>query len=297
MELEYNGVTLELLTLDRVHREAVYTADQTDLLYVRWVIGASCVFASGGYPVATSVKSVSQQAREQLYGGSPQTNLGVDPPAPSSDKVSQRRNVASELGAAGYNGVETDVEVKSRLWTPRGKLKISAYDTDGKKVTWLESPRPGFSVDAANGPRPLAVDVVSATGDAGTLGVYFQIETCLPPCPNGSDRLVLSHRWQMTHEHDSNYYLTRIIEGEIVFNAAVVAKSGLTPDLVRAQFIHPVPLGFKRGGPRIVASSDGLTIGYAVADTDQTVTFSPGDSGATQLDVQEQYAYESPWGL
>lgn len=298
MELEYAGVNLELLTLDRVSRRAVYTQDQADLLYIEWIIGATCVYARGGYPVGTAALDLTRAAQNDLRGsGWPDGGVrGADPNLPVEFPQVANRGAAF-FGSAGLNGVETDVDLKTRLWLPRQRFVISAYSTAGQKVVWLESPRNGAPCDAANGPHPLSVDVVDATGDGATLGVHFQIKTCVPPCPAESDRLVLSHRWQMTHAHDENYYLTRIVKGEIVFNGSVVHKYGLRPDAVRSQFIHPIPLGFRRGGPQIVQSSDGLTIGYTIVDTDASVTFDAGDSGATHMDIVEKVSYESPWGV
>lgn len=296
MELWYNDVRMELLTLDRVERHAVYDSSQTDLLYVDWTIGASCVFARGGLPVATSTRDLSDATQAAVYGlGSPGGGgaRGLDPRIPT---FTQTANTPGEQ-YGGLNGILTDAEVKARLWTPRRKLQIFAYDQTGRKIVWMESPRDGAICDAANGPHPLAVDVVEATGDGATLGIYFQISTKIPPCPAGSDRLVLSHRWEMSHTHDDNFYLTRVIKGDIIFNSAMIAKHGIRPDLVRNQFIHPIPLGFRRGGPQITQSADGLTIGYTIADTDPTVMFDAGDSGATRMDIVEMMAYESPWGL
>ncbi len=294
MELEYNGVRLELLSMDRCERRAVYDSSETDLLYVEWLIGASCVFARGGYPVATSTRYVSGPVLEALKGRQvEQTAVGVDPDIPG---FSQTANVINQMTPA-ENGAITDAEVRSRLWVPRKPLRIWAYDTSGKKVLWLESPRNGAPCDAAHGPHPLSVDVIETTGDGSTLGIHFQISTKVSPCPAGSDRMVMSHRWEMTHAHDQNYYLTRVIKGEIIFNGAVVHQLGLRPDLVRNQFIHPIPVGFRRGGPQITVSADGLTIGYTIADTDPTVMFDAGDSGATDISIVEKMAYESPWGI
>jgi len=294
MEAEYNSVNMQLLTLDRVSRTAIYSPDQMDLLYVEWILGMSCVFARGGYPVATSAKNVSQVTLDELKGAF--ANGGIRGADPQITAWGQTSNVAGDSFDAA-NGIVTDAEARTRLWVPRRKLKISGYDSDGNKVVWLESPRGTATCDAANGPHPLSVDVVEATGDAGTLGIHFQVRTCVPPCPAGSDRLILSHRWEMTHAHNDDFYLTRTIRGEVVFNGAVVNKNDLRPDLFRNQFMHPIPLGFRRAGPQITQSSDGLTIHYTLVDTDPTVVFDPGDSGATQMEIVEKIAYESPWGL
>lgn len=298
MELEYNGVHLELLNLDRVERVGVYTPDGVDLMYIKWTIGAACVFSSGGGPTATTATALSDQVVGEMYGRPqlPRTARGSDPPNESDNPVRQRKNDIRSLRASnGYNAAMSDAELRQRLWTPRGKLKITAADADGNRVTWLESPRKGYAVDVANGPKPLSVDVVEATGDGTTFGVYFQIETCVAPCGTYNERLVLSHRWHMTHGYDDDYYLTRSTKGEIVFNSAVVLRQGIRPDEVRSQFIHPIPLGFKRTGPVISASPDGLTIGYDIEDVDTTIVFDPGDTGATQMSIVEKVMYDSPW--
>lgn len=297
MELEYNGVRLELLTLDRVERRSVYTPDGMDLLYIEWLIGAACVYARGGYPVATAVEDISDDTRRAAYGGARRGSVrGTDP---HETILTQTENLhgGPDQWDAGRIGVLTDLEIRGRLQTPRRPLVIRALDENGKYVEWLRAPRGPDAVDAANGPFPISVDVVSAQGNGDTLGVYFQVRTCLTPCPTGSDRLVLAHRWQMSHKQDENFYLTRVIQGEITFNGAVLAASGLHPDDVRNQFIHPIPLGFRRGVPDITQSSDGLTLSYTITDTDQTVTFDPADSGAAKMSIVEKVAYQSPWGL
>jgi hypothetical protein len=92
----------------------------------------------------------------------------------------------------------------------------------------------------------------------------------------------------MSHSHDDNYYLTRTITGIIVFNGAVMRLQQINPDFVRAQFIHPVPIGFQRRAPEITQSSDGLTIRYTITDTDPTITFDPGNSGASNIQIIEK---------
>lgn len=208
-----------------------------------------------------------------------------------------------------HSGPETDAELRNQLRLPRQKLRLIATDRQsGTDIIWLESPRgPGDTVsasgkvtsngmltDATNGPLPLQYSVIQASGEPHSIAVYFEIQTDLTPCPIGSDRLILSHRFQTTHSYDEHFYLTRTTKGEIVFNGSIVNTFGFDPDSVASQFILPIPLGFQRAVPEITQSSDGLTIRYVVTDTDPTIMFAAGDSGCTHIDIQEKISYTSP---
>lgn len=311
MEIEYGPVLLKALDLSRFERRAVYTPDGADLLYVRNVIGASCTYSPGGIPRMPSVTSQTDSAVRMAEGldntlsvlnsnprGVPDTGRGsavstslASVPALESDIGGAHRLDSSQF----HTGPQTDMELRNILLTPRQRLTLWAYGMDGTKMRWLESPRPGFVTDATVGPMPLSCDVVNISGEPRTIGVFFQIQTDVSPCPTGSDRLVLSHRWQMMHTHDANYYLTRIIRGEIVFNGAYITAFGINPDSVRNQFIHPIPIGYTRGLPEITQSPDGLTIRYTITDTDPTIMFCPGDSGATQMQILERMTLVKPW--
>lgn len=298
MELSYGGVNLELVALDRVDREAVYSSDGIDLIAVKWVIGATCVYSPGGRPVGTAATQLGKYSTDYLYD-TRKVDIRRDPASlrgrdPKLLGVRQETNYLGGVvgaGAVGYNAAMTDVELRTRLFLPRQRLLITAYDQNGRKVNWLQSPKPGFGADVMGGPRPLSVDIVSAQGEGMTFGVYFQIETYTSPCPDGSDRIILSHRWQMTHDHDENNYLTRIIEGEVVFDLGIVSSNNIRPDLFRQQFFHPIPLGAKRKLGPIVQSSDGSTIKYTTYDTDTSITFDAGDSGATNIAIVEKLSY------
>jgi hypothetical protein len=98
----------------------------------------------------------------------------------------------------------------------------------------------------------------------------------------------------MDHVPDENHYLTRVIKGEVIFNAALMDNSPYTPDHFRNQFMHPIPLGFKRRGPTVTQSSDGFTIRYVIEDVNPTITFDPGDSGATNIEIVETIKYAQP---
>lgn len=324
MKLEYNGVVMDLFELTEYSRECVYSADGADLLYVKHRIGAVCTLAAGGWPAGLSLDPAKPNPGtiDELNGAARrQPNQlflqGVNPkfgtyPFP---KKTPRPSNATALFSPGF---WTDTEVRARLSIPRRKLKISAYHVDGKERVWLESPRPFPQIqeikagnapppivpakdvtltDAANGPIPLQVDVIDTAGEGTSLGVHFMIETCLVPVDPEAERPLLSNRWQVTHTHDDDHYLTRITKGVAVFNGGIMRLAQQSPDWFLNQFVVPIPLGFIRKVPEVTASSDGLSVSYTITDTDPHVMFDPGDSGATSMDIVETLNYFAPTTL
>lgn len=277
MYLSYNGVTLKLLTLDSVIREAVWTPDGVDLLYVRWRIGCSCVYAPGEYQTGVAIDGpvpTTPGARSGLVGNNPVTN------------IVRQGNTSLPI--------TTDYALRNILFQNRKPLVIWGYDAGEVEKVWLQSPTPGALSDADNGPKIHACNVVSATGAPSNMAVQLEIETCIPPCPDGSDRPLLAHRWQMTHLHDARAYLTRQVDGEAVFHPGLMHQFKQNPDWFRGQLFHPVPLGFQRSLGPIVQSSDGCVLSYQYTDVDTTVVFDAGDTLATSIDIQEQLTHINP---
>lgn len=295
MHLEYAGVSLELLELQLVERENVYDPSKTDLLYIKWLVSAVCLYSPGGrWPVATAVTEITPDTTAELLGFTTRAAGAVRGAVPSRRaSVPQEENVVGS--PIGRTAIVTDVELRTRLALPRQELVIWAFDTNGQKIYWVRAPKAGFPCDPINGPKPLGPpDVVDVTGEGLTFGVHFQIEFATLPNPDASDQLVLSHRWQMTHESDDDHYLTRVINGEVVFNAALLEGFQIEPDWLRSQFFHPIPLGFQRLGPTVSLSPDGNVLKYEIADRDTSVTFDPGDSGASRMQIVERLNYQQP---
>ena len=301
MRCEYNDVDLHVIELPRYVRRNLYTPDGADLVGVEHVLAMSTTYSPGGAPALVSVRGIRSDIRRRLDGedDSARTLLAaargrdIDRPPFIVPPRLEDPGTAPAPRAVWHAGTETDAELFDRLMQPRKKLILWASDRrTGREIRWLESPRPGFSVDAANGPFPLACDVVSVKGEGLSVGVLFQIRTVLPPC--AADRFVLAHRWEMSHGHDADHYLTRTIKGQVVFHSGVRDLLGLRPDDVRNQFIHPIPVGFQRQVPVVTMSSDGLTLSYVVTDTNPKIVFSPGDSGCTDIAIMEKVTYLSP---
>lgn len=286
MHISYNDVPLEIVTFDRVERRSVMSPDQTTVLYTEWAISLSCVYhPSVGTYHGTSVTFANESDREG--SSAPPTSLGRSP-----------QEVELEFPGEEYP-ILSDRELLVRLAIPRKPLIIWAYDTEGNQVVWLESPRRVNNTylprDAAHGPIVQANVVTATLGNGVSFGVQMEIKTWVPPCPEGSDRLILAHRWQTSHTQDENHYLTRAVSGELYFHGGLVDQFGIRPDAVARQLLHPIPLGFRRVVGPTTLSPDGLVLRYSFADVDQKVTFDPGQSGATLMAISEVINYRTPF--
>jgi hypothetical protein len=303
MELWYGSVALNVVDLVDYRRTNVYSPDGMDLIGVDHTIAVVGVLAPGGRPAMNSVTALSPDTVARMTGDDDTASVldrlprGADPGAtrgvlPEPPMEPERGGVP--LGEQ-FSGPESDLELHARLMTPRQKLILWAHArADGRAIRWLESPRVGFAADAAGGPFPLSCDVVAASGEPHSVGVLYQVQTRQTPCPTGSDRLILSHRWEVSHTHDADFYMTRVTRGEVVFHAGVRDLLGVVPDWFRGQFVHPIPLGYRRGIPELTQSSDGLTIRYTITDTNPKIVFAPGNSGATEIEILERFTRTVP---
>jgi len=307
MELSYNDVHFNILTLDRVERHNVYTPDGTTLLWVEWNILASCVLAPatpigplgktdiGGTALAVSTVLPTGRRTELPEGAPPVNDQGFT--------VGRNPLNRQLFEGSGGNPVFTDQEVLRRLAVPRRPLVISAYlqkavneevnaAATPTKIKWLESPRNGLAADCNNGPFVKAFPVSSAVGNARLFACQLEINTCVPP--TDADRLVLAHRWQMQLERSPEDYLIRIVTGEVTFHSGKLITEGVYPSWLIAQFLHPIPPGFRRRLGPITVAPAGNVLRYEYGDEDQSVVFSPGSSGATHVEVTVEAALHLP---
>ena len=265
--------------------------------------------------------------KDNAQRGNIRSNAGADILPTDNPFTSE----AAVLGAGADrssqpHGFMTDHELRLRLMVPRKRLLITAYDSaSGQERVWVKAPRSApredrsaelerdRSVlapragrldsstprmmphsDAANGPTPLRCDVVGAVGEGVTAGVLYTIEFNLVPVSAEVEKLILSHRWEISHQSDEDYYLTRVTTGIVVANGELLRGFDVPLSWFQQEFFHPIPLGFIRSAPEIKLSPDGLTMMYTIRDRDPTCMFDPGDSGATHLDIQETVSVLTP---
>lgn len=296
MKVEYAGVAMRIVEIHEYERVNVYSPDGADLLYVTHRVNLSAAMFPNGYPAGLAATTVPQRISDDMTGRAPGlvarpggfVGGRVDPPVydgPTTDTT---------LSPGTTPAFITDRIVHARLALPRQKLKISAFNTDGSEYVWLESPRPGATVDAANGPHVLVVNPEAPAGEGTSMVLNFQIETHLVPVDVQAERAVLSHRWTTQIDHDENYYPSRTIEGVAVFDSAVLASYNWTPDAFRNQLFHPIPVGYRRKLGPVNQSSDGLVLTYSFTDTLVECVFDPANTGATQINIVEDVTYTSP---
>lgn len=230
----------------------------------------------------------------------PSNQVTTYPPLPNTSGPSPKTPTSCsrhlpDPGNGGWAGpINTDRELELYLRAPRRKLLVWAFDQSGAPIVWIESPRRNAPSDARTGPVVLNCSVRQGP-NGNSFFVGFDIRTWLTPCEDGSDRPLLSHRWQMTHTEDENHYLTRVVRGTAVFDLGNLLEAGQNPDWFRKQLFHPIPFGFRRRLGPVTLSSDGAVLNYEYSDTDQTITFDPWDTGATQLEIHEKVHYYNPW--
>lgn len=306
MKIVYNDIEMQLVEMHSYERANVYTQDMADLLYVRHRLNMTCALGCGGHPEGMAAALVPDKD-DRLK---PKDRRGGFIGLPSHKQDNQGRLQANPLHQyfgsnpfGGEPGGATDRLLVPLLLEPRRKLKITAYrklQNEDKPVefTWLESPRGSLKIDAANGPHPLGCTLVEPTGEAPVSGLLnFQIETHLPLAEGDEARPLISHRWTTSVQHDEDYYATRVVSGEAVFDPSLLDKFAAHPHEFISQLYHPIPVGFRRGLPEVTLESDNSRLSYTFTDTAVPMVFDAGTSGATQCWIEEEWKYVSPMGI
>lgn len=176
-------------------------------------------------------------------------------------------------------------EVRKKLLESRKHLFIRFEDGQILSSPMVAPNGRLYSCDANNGPKPLRCSVMEFHGTKSAIG-FFEIETWVNECDRA--RIVLSNRWSMQSDIDSNYYTTRTIIGKAVFRtdllfsrplpAGIDAGAGANwlLDDFRSMFIPAVPRGFRRTHIVVGVASDNTELTYQVTDEEQTLSIMTG---------------------
>ena len=280
--INYNGVALQLETINTWDCRAVMSDDGADHLYDEYRIGATCWFTPG------TTGSVGPQSWQQLHHRlkqprqpltvvfdgvvvlqSPQPQRGNalvggqgPPPAPLP---SPGPNPQSPGGVQQFGSVVLPYPPTPS--PPLNTVQLPAQPPPVGNLARL------YRCDAKNGPVPVNVQVKQVVGTR-TFLVYFEVLTWLAwQAADASEPSVLSHRWEMSHDIDENHFTTRTVEGSAVFRGDLLydqpGQPQRVPDDFRLRLLHPIPNSFRRTGIQVIAAGDGLSVRYRFQDVEQ----------------------------
>lgn len=168
--------------------------------------------------------------------------------------------IFGESNAAGVMA-----RIRGCLMRPRQQL---TWTVGG--VTYLSSPAPNASCDAAYGPIPKHCDVVEVIG-SGCFMCTFNIETALYECCSSTANTPgdttgipawTTHTFSESFTIDGKFLTHRTRSGTLT----VRADAGVSPDAFRTVVIAPVPRGFKRTSSRYTIQEDQLAMSYEFID-------------------------------
>jgi hypothetical protein len=167
----------------------------------------------------------------------------------------------------GIDPAITDTAIRYALMEPRKQLLIEADDAAGTIV--LESPAPGFNVDADNGPKPLYCNVTQIT--PATWTVAWGIQTDIIECPEMDDDTspITSSRFSQTQHTGENHLTTITTKGVTCFRTDQLDNLGRAADFYRDQVIPGCPLNFKRTTVNVMVASPGNILAWTVVDQEQ----------------------------
>ena len=206
----------------------------------------------------------------------------------------------------------TDFIVRQRLAVPRRKLLLWMHSNLGPDVPriLLESPLGTAVTDCRNGPQ-FDVTWFDVIGGNLSLVIGFKVTTdvnnWVPSGGSPGQRLpaLLGNSWSYTVTHDQDYFATHTIEGTAVFRQDAVMAQGINEADLRAEFMHPIPLGFKRTECDVKQIADGTALIYRVLDVEQPMHFVGGLSVndkisravkpfASRIEVVEEQEHSQP---
>ncbi len=231
--LIYNGVQLSDINTLSVDNQAVMNdLDQTELLYNLVTITAQAVVSS-------------QQ-------------LGTDPNQAFHDYT-------LAPGVNPETATQTMERIRQLLLTPRQQLLYYTGPVAANTLL-VQSPAPGLTLDAKNGPMPKYCRIFRV-GGTSTYLVEYQVETALVECGQSLGNIppFTSFRYRIVNTIDENFFTRRTMTGKLVVPSDLLVN----PDSLRGVVCPAIPKGFKRLSSEYILQEDGTALGFSFVDQEQ----------------------------
>jgi hypothetical protein len=248
--IDYNGVRLHNVQIVSVNQHVEYDSTQTDQLFVRTTLTARGVVFYG------PINQYSDATRPNVY------YLPTD--APIDDPNLVRRPQMAERSPR---------EIVAYLSEPRHTLRVMMIGANGvERVLWevlpaQEGRNHTVKTDVANGPRPIAVNLLNIA--KWGFEIEFQIEFAQQLRDERGlhdDRhpthWAMNNRWRVREALDQNFFMTKTYEGTIRITQANPEYQFVARWLAFPQ-LEP---GFRRDSCEYAVSADGLEVQYMIVD-------------------------------
>lgn len=287
--LSYNGVNMELVSIDRFEREGESSSDGVDRLWNQYTIQVTAVvhyayLNRGASPTLTNndLKVLLLQKRKKfkfsfVTGGAGSHGNDI-PLAPAF----------SEVGADGsfiFDG-PLPADLHQTTIVPDHMQPVGDRDAEvGDVEVLIESPPGDAPVDAHLGPDPLFCHITEFAGANGFV-VTWAVRTWLVECFTQIDNLssLVDNRFVMIHDVNDNQVATVTTYGEAIFRTDLLLLRKQLPDNFRGVILAPVYRGFRRSHIQVKQMSD-TTVRYMTIDTQTPVVFDPSVPWAIRAEV------------
>lgn len=293
--LEYNGIKMELINIDRFERTVASSSDGVDHLWNEYLIQVTAVvheaylnLGNGPFESWAILKHKLMEKRKKfklsfLTGGAAnQSNkVGI---APAFAEVGADKPFIFDGPAASDLGQFDLVP---------DRIQSMTDDEAGEIEVMIESPLPGYSIDAHNGPDPVFCHPYKFLGTNGMV-ITWAVKTWLVECPieqalrtpgqGRSQTPLVDNRFDQIHDVDDQHVTTIATYGTAVFRTDLLYANGVVPDNFRGAIIAPIFRGFRRSHIQVKQMSD-TTVRYLTIDRQTPVVFDPSVPNAVMADV------------
>ncbi len=287
--LEYNGIKMELVSIDRFEREEASSSDGVDHLWNQYNIQITAIVhysylntAGGPYATNNSVKQALMEKRKKfkfsfVTGGT----------------ANNDNRIASQVAFGEAGGIDQPFILNGPIADSLGQNTIVPDTLDNARDTTsevaeteilIESPPTGAKVDAHNGPDPIFCHITEFLGTNGFV-ITWAIRTWLVEClPGANPSPVVSNRFDQIHDVDDDQVTTITTYGTVVFRTDLLYAANLVPDDFRGAIMAPIFRGFRRARIQVKQMSD-TTVKYLTIDRQTPVVFNPVVPNAIRAEV------------